>query len=327
MENLKVVLFGLGPIGIKTLQLLETKQNYQLTAVVDINPELQGKNVNHLCETKSFDLKVQNQAPQEDFDLAIFTTTSNFLSLIKQVTPIIERGISVVTTCEEAAYPYRRYPEEAKNFNQKLIDHKASLIGTGINPGFLMDTLPVVLSAITQKVDHVKVTRIQDALNRRMPFQMKIGSGLTVQDFKDKVSKLEIRHVGLEESAWVIIDGLGLQVEKLEETIEPVTCDKDETLGTWELKKGMVRGVQQIAKGYDRQGNIIIELLFRASLNEGKDLDQIEFKGKPNLTIQAPDGVNGDGGTVSMVINSLRAAFETRPGLITPLELVPQRNR
>ncbi len=327
MKELKVVLFGLGPIGIKTLQRLEEKAQFEVVGVVDINPELVGIQVNEICQTKNYSMTVANKAPKSDFDLAIFTTTSNFLNLIKQIDSIVERGISIVTTCEEAAYPHRRYPSESKALDKRLKQAKSSLIGTGINPGFLMDTLPMALSTITHKIDQIKITRIQDALKRRIPFQKKIGSGLTVKEFGEKVSKLEIRHVGLKESAWVIIDGLKLPVEKLEETINPVLVESDQKLGDWDLKSGMVRGIEQIAKGYDDKGHVIIELLFRASLNEGQDLDQVEFKGEPNLTIQAPFGVNGDGGTVSMVINSLRAAFEARPGLITPLELVSQRNQ
>jgi 4-hydroxy-tetrahydrodipicolinate reductase len=322
---MKLAVFGLGPIGQEILRTLDSKgMTESVVAAIDIHPELIGRNLNELLNCPNYRLEVQSQLAGTTCDIAIFTTTSHFPGLIEQVTPLIEQGISVVTTCEEAAYPWRRYPEAAKSFDAFLKQNKACLIGTGINPGFLMDGLPVFLSSIANKVNSVEIKRKQNALNRRLPFQQKIGSGLTLEQFQQKIDQSQIGHVGLEESAWVVSDCLGLNMEIVEENIRPVLVESEQTLGEWALTAGQARGLHQEIIGKNQTGQQVLKMLFRATLGEEKDIDQIKIHGEPNLLFESPGGINGDRGTVAMAINSLKAALDGR-GLLTTRELIKQR--
>ena len=95
------------------------------------------------------------------------------------------------------------------------------MLGTGVNPGFTMDALPITLTGVCERVDAIRVDRIQDARVRRLPFQQKIGAGLTREQFKRKVDDGSVRHVGLAESISMIADAMGWKLDKITDEIQP----------------------------------------------------------------------------------------------------------
>src|SRR5260370_38033203 len=92
---------------------------------------------------------------------------------------------------------------------------KVALLATGVNPGFGMDALPIMMTAVCERVDRVVVNRVQDARIRRLPFQQKIGAGLTTEQFQKKADDGSVRHVGLTESIAMIADAPGWTLDRI----------------------------------------------------------------------------------------------------------------
>ncbi|MCB9094498.1 MAG: hypothetical protein H6621_05450 [Halobacteriovoraceae bacterium] len=328
MEKIKVLVVGLGPIGQAVCKHIFTKDSLEIIGALDIYPELEGRDLGEVCGVNDKNVFVKSKAselPLAEAQVAVITTTSSFRNLVGHIRPFIENGISIVTTCEEASYPWVSFPDISKDLNYMLVSNNCSMLSTGVNPGFLMDYLPNVMSGISESVESVEVHRFQNALKRRLPFQMKIGSGLTEEDFQAKVKAGEIKHMGLKESAWIIAKGMKLKVSRIDELIQPILATQELKTENFNIEKAMVVGIDQTAIGLDSNGMIGVKLHFRASLVEPDDIDRIMISGKPNITTQIEGGVHGDGATIAIVVNSIAGVCEAKPGLKTVLDFAQIR--
>jgi 4-hydroxy-tetrahydrodipicolinate reductase len=262
---------------------------------------------------------------QENDARAVILTTTSYL---KEVGPQIERcvkaGLNVISTCEELSYPWRRNPDLAGQLDDLAKKHGVTVVGTGINPGFLMDTLPVVLTAPCLNVDTIKVTRMMDSSKRRVPFQKKVGTCLTRDAFKEKMEKGIITgHVGLLESMHMIASGL---YWSLDEAVElppvPVFAQSEVETALGRVKEGDVVGLGSVAYGKKNGRNVItLEFVAHAQVNE--EYDEIIVEGVPRIHQKIIGGVHGDVGTVAVTINTVPRAVESSPGLKTMKDLPP----
>jgi 4-hydroxy-tetrahydrodipicolinate reductase len=185
-----------------------------------------------------------------------------------------------------------------------------------------MDFLPTVLTGVCRNVKKVEVWRVQDASVRRIPFQQKIGAGLTLEEFEVKKKDGTLRHVGLPESVDFIADRLGWKLDRNVETLEPVIADEDINTGYKPISKGMARGVQQVGSGFvgDRE---VITLNFRAAVGEPESYDQVQIDGEPKIQSRIAGGVNGDIATCAITLNAVRSVLEASPGLKTMGDIPP----
>lgn len=320
----RIVQLGLGPLGQQMVRYALQRPNVKLVAVVDPDPAKTGKDVGVVCGSKPLGITVQPQLPtftgKSRPTVAILSTVSSLEKLLPQVAAAAQAGLHVVSTCEELSYPWQTQPKLARKLDKLCIKHGVSCVGTGINPGFLMDYLPSVLSSVCQEVRSVRVTRVQDASHRRVPFQQKIGAGLTLKAFRAKAKTGTLRHVGLLESIHMIAAALGLKLDKTTETLKPVIAEKQINTGHCPIASGMAAGVEQIGKGY--VGNrVIIELRFRAAVGQAQPHDTIEITGSPSIHSTIQGGVNGDISTCAITLNAAESIQRTRHGLITMLDL------
>ncbi len=188
------------------------------------------------------------------------------------------------------------------------------MLGTGINPGFLMDALPLFLTGICQRVDRIAVTRVIDASTRRGPFQAKIGSGLTVEAFQARMAAGRMGHVGLPESVGMVFDTLGKKLVRYESAVEPVVADRLVETKHFTVQPGQVMGLKQVARGYSAEGEFMT-LTFIAALETGEEGDTVQIFGKPDLEVKLK-GTNGDITTIAIVVNAVRRVLRgaARPG-------------
>lgn len=320
MENIKIIQIGLGPIGRKIIQQIKTRQGIEIVGAVDINPELVGKDLGQVCNLDSeLGIKISGSIAgaiknNDKIDVAVLTTSSSFKACAIQVQEILKNNISVVSTCEEMAYPWKIEPELAKKVDETARKHGVSIIGTGVNPGFLMDYLPISLTAVCEKVDNIIVSRIQDASYRRIPFQQKIGAGLTLDEFEARKQTGSLRHVGLTESIHMIANALNWQLDKCEDILTPIIATQEIIIGYKKIKPGMAAGVQQIGRGCIKDKEVI-KLIFRASAGEKDPKDMIEIKGIPDITSTIPGGVNGDIATCAITVNAIKPITKANAGL------------
>jgi len=320
MNTIKIIQVGLGPLGQKITKYILERRGLEIVGAVDSAPDKAGKDLGELCSidklgiqiSKSLDAVMGNSKP----DVALLTTVSDMERITPQIEEIISCKIPVVSTCEELSFPWETSPELAKRIDETAKSHNVSVLGTGVNPGFLMDFLPIAMTGVCQDVKSIKVSRIQDASFRRIPFQKKIGAGLTLEEFENKRKSGTLRHVGLTESMHMIASKMGWKLSRTEDILTPVVAEHDIKTDVMKISEGMARGVQQIGKGYVN-GEELITLEFRAAIGERNSHDTIEIKGTPDITSTIKGGVNGDIATCAVTINAIKSILNTTPGLRT----------
>lgn len=326
MQVIKIVQIGMGPLGIKIAKMIDERNGIETVASVDINPTLEGRDLGELCGGDpnqvliESDLKAAVQRTKPD--IAVLTTVSDVQRISKQVQAIVELGIPLVSTCEELSHPWDESPALAKEMDEMAKAHGVAILGTGVNPGFLMDALPTFLTAVNQEVTQITVKRFQDAQYRRIPFQQKIGAGLSLEAFDDKKAAGTLRHVGLTESMQMIAKRMGWQLERTEDVISPVVAEAPIETEAMTIPAGHAAGVRQIGRAFVGE-EVKIELQFQAAVGEPESYDEIIISGRPEIRSRIAGGVNGDIATGAITINAIPRVLEASPGLKTMMEISP----
>ena len=324
MNKMKVIQIGLGPLGQKTTQFITQRENLEIIGAIDVSPEIIDRDLGELCGLDNMGIKIQSSIGEclrsTKPDAAILTTVSTMEKITPQIEEIVSYGIPIVSTCEELSYPWNTSLSLSERIDKAAKTNQVAVLGTGVNPGFLMDSLPTFLTSVCQNVQRITVHRIQNAAFRRIPFQRKIGAGLTLEQFENKKKKGTLRHVGLTESVQLIASRMGWELSKVEDILVPVIAGREIITDTMRIPIGYAAGVQQIGKGYVGNEDKII-LVFRASVGEPNPQDSIEIKGTPTIKSIIEGGVNGDVATCAITINALKQIIKTQPGLRTMADI------
>ena len=328
MQNeIKVVLFGVGPLGVAIAKGMLEKKGMKIVGVVDTARDLVGKDLGEVLKLgKTLGVAVTDDAQsllsKAKPDMAIIATKSSVKGIYPELTMCIKAGVSVVSTCEEMSYPYHKEPLLSAEIDELAKKHGVAVLGTGINPGYLMDALPITLTGPCLRVDSVKVTRMMDSSKRRIPFQKKIGTGLTPEQFEKNIrEKVITGHVGLAESIALIAAALGWKLDSITEfPPEPVTAEKQVTTPYTTVKPGHVAGLRSVAHGI-KGGKPVIVLEFIANALVQEEYDAISIEGVPNVNQKIIGGVHGDVGTVAVVLNMIPKVLNAAPGLATMKDL------
>jgi hypothetical protein len=319
---IRVIQYGLGPIGCATARLIAERASLELVGAVDIDPAKIGRDVGELIGL-DHPLGIQARGRLAEVgaaaDVVVHTTNSYFDLFTDQVLEILAAGFDIVSTSEELSFPWTYHAGQAARVDAAARRAGKTVLGTGVNPGFLMDSLPLFITSISQRVDHIDVTRVVNASERRGPFQAKIGSGMTVDEFRARMAEGRMGHVGLPESTTMLFDTLGKKLVRFENSVEPVVADRPVRTAFFEVPPGKVRGLHQTGHAYSDDGEFV-SLTFRAALDEAPDGDTITITGRPNLTVKL-QGTNGDLATVAMAVNAIRRTREAAPGLVTMRDL------
>ena len=323
-DKIRVVHYGIGVIGCGAVRFASSKSRLEIVGAIDLCNT--GKDLGDIAEVGR-KLGVTISANAEDVllkskpDVVVHTTSSSLEKVYPELEQIVKAGVNIVSSCEELSYPYDTLPQLAKAIDEHAKTHEVSVLATGVNPGFLMDAWPLFMTGVCKRVDKVKVERIQDASKRRIPFQKKIGAGKSIDEFNDLVKKRIIRHVGLSESVAMVAAGLGWELDKITESIEPVVCDGQTKNAYITVEPGQAAGVRQIGSGW-KKGRIVIDLLFEASVGAKESYDSVCIKGEPDMDVIIKGGTNGDIATIAILINAIPQVINARPGLLTMKDLV-----
>lgn len=326
MRKTRVILFGVGAVGTLIAKFLTEKEGVEIVGAIDIAKDKVSKDLGEVLGVKRLGTKISNNVDEilskVKADVAIHATTSYLKDAYPQIVSLIKRGVKVVSTCEELAYPHYTEPKLAKELDALAKKYNTTVLGTGINPGFLMDTLVITLTAVCQKIEKIEAVRVMDAAKRRLPFQKKIGAGLTAEEFKQKIESKQITgHVGLEQSIAMIADALAWKLNKIvTEPVEPVIAKKPVKSQFIEIKTGDVAGLKQKAKGI-MENKEVITLEFQAYLGAEEEYDAITIRGVPEVRQRIQPCIHGDVGTVAMVVNAIPKVIRARPGLLTMKDL------
>jgi 4-hydroxy-tetrahydrodipicolinate reductase len=304
---------------------LATRDGFRIVAAVDIDPAKVGRDVAEIAGLgRPLRVKVDPDARRalrkSRPDIAVLCTSSSVRAVMPQIELILKSKVPIVTTTEELSYPVKRNAPLARRVDALAKKAKVAVLSTGVNPGFVMDALPITLTVACERVESVAVTRIQDARSRRLPFQQKIGAGLSNEQFEREVARGSIRHVGLAESISMIAAALGWQLDRITDEVKPKIADATVESEFLAVDPGYASGIIQDGVGY-RHGTPVITMHMEAYLGAPESYDEVTVRGVPNLTLRIPGGVPGDIATASIVVNSIPKVLSARPGLQTMKDL------
>lgn len=323
--KIRVIQYGIGPIGMKMVDHLAERPVFEIVGAVDTDPAKVGKELGHLCGLpRSLGVEVSGNAVEllerTKADVVMLTTSSSLERIKPQILEILASGKNVVSSCEELMYPWLTQPEIAREIDEAARKNRVSVLSTGVNPGFLMDFLPLAMTGICRRVKKVLVERIQNARYRRIPFQKKIGAGLTLEEFEAKKQQGVLRHVGLTESIHMIAAGLGWRLDKVEDIITPVVVETRMVTPDLTLEPGRAAGVHQVGRGV-KDGEEVITLDFVAAVGQEDPRERIAIEGVPDIDLVIKGGVNGDVATCAILTNAVPVVVEAAPGLRTMADL------
>jgi hypothetical protein len=325
MKKIKLAQFGLGPIGVETLKLAAAKPWIEIIGGIDIDPAKVGKPLAKITGDKkigaakvyrSLDELLQKAQP----DVILHTAVSKFRAAYDQIEPVVRHGISIVSSCEELLYPALREPELAAKLDAACKASGARVLGTGVNPGFVMDVLPVCLTGVCRRVQAVHVQRVVNATTRRGPLQKKIGSGLKPEEFERRFNEGKAGHAGLKESAALIAHCLGWKLDELIETGKAMVALSDIETPHVTVKKGQCCGLHQLAIGRIK-GEVKLTLDIKMYLEAPNPHDAVQIIGEPTINNVITTGVAGDGATVASLVNAVPRLLKAPPGLLLMTDL------
>jgi 4-hydroxy-tetrahydrodipicolinate reductase len=324
-KKIRAIQYGVGPIGASVAKLLREKQSVEIIGAIDTDPAKVGRDLGEVVGASDapWGVKISANAGEvlgQAADVVMHTTSSSLPKVMDQLLACLEAESCVVSTCEELSYPYRTHPELAAKLDAAAKDWGVALIGTGVNPGFVMDKLVITLGAVSQRIEHAKALRIVDASKRRLPLQKKIGAGLSVEEFRARVEEGTIKHVGLPESVAMVADSLGLAVDEITETIEPKVATERVQTEFLTVEPGQAAGVHQIARGLAGSKELIyMELQMYVGAKD--PADTVTLTGHPNISLTIPGGSHGDIATASVAVNSIPVILSSPAGLRTSRDL------
>jgi 4-hydroxy-tetrahydrodipicolinate reductase len=322
---IRVLMYGLGPIGAAVARQIASRKGFQIVGAVDIDRAKIGLDLGEVIGLdKKLRIRVTNDAlgaiKSGKPDVAVLCTSSSLKKVMPQIEAVLKKKVAIVSTTEELSYPVGKNRALAKKIDALAKKHKVAVVGTGVNPGFAMDALPITLTGICERVDSIHVDRIQDARSRRLPFQQKIGSGLDQEQFAQKVKDGSVRHVGLAESVQMIADAMGWKLDKVTDEIQPKIADKAVESELIAVDPGYVCGIIQDGVGYSK-GKPVITLHMEAYLGAPESYDAVTVEGNPRITQKITGGLHGDIATASITVNSIPKILRVTPGLRTMADM------
>ncbi len=323
--TIRVMHVGLGPIGAAVARQLAVRKGFRIVAAVDIDENKVGRDVGVVTEMgRPIRVKIGNNvrkaAKAAKPDVAVLCTASSLNSVMPQVEELLKLRLPIVSTTEELAYPTPRNRRLAKRIDELARKAKVAVLGTGVNPGFTMDALPIALSSVCERVDRIEVRRVQDARTRRLPFQQKIGAGLTREQFEQQLVAGTVRHVGFTESIQMIADAMGWTLTRITDVARPWMAEEEVQSELLAVDPGYVAGISQEGIGYIGD-EIKIHLQLDAYLGAPESFDSVLIDGSPRIYSKVQGGIHGDIATASMTVNSIPHVITAAPGLRTMRDL------
>lgn len=332
MRNIKVGIWGFGAMGSGMAKMLLKKNGVDIVAVCDMHPERVNKSVYDVlgCERGERPEVIIKPDYKEAFtdecaDVVLLATDSFTKGAFDKIKYILERKINVISTAEEMSYPKAQEPELAEELNRIAKENGVSVLGTGINPGFVLDLLILALTGTCEEVEYIKAARVNDLSPFGKAVMIEQGVGVTKDEFESGVKDGSIAgHVGFPESINMITHGIGWNLEKVEETREPIMSSVYRKSEYAEVEAGNVAGCRQCGYGYV-DGKVKIEMEHPQQILphlEGQSTgDYVTIKGTPNINLQITPEIPGGIGTIAMCVNSIPHVINAIPGLRTMLDI------
>lgn len=332
MEKVRVGIWGFGAMGRGMGKMLLSKKGVEVVAVCDLDPAKKGKSIYEILGIERDGRKdvlivddYNIAFTEKCADVVLLATDSFVKGAFNKIAYLLGKKLNVISTAEEMAYPLSQSPDEAKELDRIAKENGVSVLGTGINPGFVLDLLVLALTGTCESVDYIKAVRVNDLSPFGKAVMEEQGVGVTKETFLTGVENGTIAgHVGFPESIRMITDGIGWNLEKIEQTREPIMSSVYRKSEYAEVEAGNVAGCRQCGYGYV-DGELKIEMehpqQILPSLEGISTGDYITIKGTPNLELSITPEIPGGIGTIAMCVNSIPHIINAKPGLRTMLDI------
>lgn len=333
---IRVMIVGLGPIGLACARAVAVERELVLTGLVDIDPQKRGKTLSQIGERSGENISsiatgrpdpvVTDsiaEAARAGADVAVVCTSSALEVVAPTLRELMRHRIAVVSSCERMAWPWYRYAELGAELDREAQSAGRAMLGTGVNPGFVMDSLAVVLGCVLRRVTGVRCERRVDAGLRRQPLQAKVGATMKVEKFNELKALGKIGHEGLPESIAMIAAGMGRRCEpgSIVTELEPVIAARPMQSALGLIQTGQVAGIHNTGKWEGDGLTIDLDLTMAVGCTEPRD--RVTLEGPVQLRLEIPGGTPGDSATVAALLNHIPVVHDAKPGLRTMLDVRP----
>ena len=329
MDNIKVITWGAGAMGGGIARMLADKKGVEIVGAIVGRPENAKKDLGEHLGIRKLNVITSNN-PKEVFDnvkadVVIIATDSYVKNVFPQIKLAAEHGVNVITIAEEMSYPYGVEPELSAEIDKIAKENNVTILGTGVNPGFVLDTLIIVLSAGCRNVKKIKASRINDLSPFGTTVMKTQGVGTTLEEFKKGLkNETIVGHIGFKQSIPMVAKALGIEIDRVVETREPIISNTHRETPYVTVEPGMVAGCKHI--GYGMKGDEAVITLehpqqIHPELEDVKTGDYIWIEGDPNLNLSIKPETPGGIGTIAMAVNMIPQVINSKPGLVTMYDL------
>ena len=331
MQNIKVFIWGFGAMGRGMAEMLLNKKGVDIVGVCDVHPDLVGKDIRSVLEVKTDHPRVIIEHDVDRLlstikpDIALLCTDSFVAGAFPKIKKVIAHKIDCISTAEEMAYPSANAPELAKQIDSLAKTHGVTVLGTGINPGFIMDLLVVALTGVMSDVSHIEAKRV----NSLSPFGPVVmheqGVGISLEEYERRTAGNDLAgHVGFKESVMMIADALGVKLDGFDQQMKPIVTTVDRQSKYGEAKQGTLAGINMTGQGLV-DGKVFIDMFHPQQIEpemEGTHTgDYIKLTGTPAVNMAIQPEIDGGIGTIAMCVNMIPHVLNARPGLKTMIDL------
>jgi len=324
---IRIVHYGLGAIGSAIARLTTAQRGLEVVGGIDRDPAKVGRDLGDVIGLdRQLDLVVSDNATEllqrTHPDVVIHATTSLFHQVYSQILDCVAAHANVISTCEELVYPYAKAAVASEKLNHLAMLNGVTVLGAGVNPGFVMDLLPLLLTAPCVDIKRISVSRLIDATERRASILQRIGAGLTLDQFRDHVAQGKVRHIGLSESIHMLADGMGWQLYRVTETIDPIIAVDWVRTPHEMIAPGQVAGIRQRARGW-MHGRDVLTLSWEQAVGVRATEDTIKIEGTPPIDLVIQGGLHGQQAAAALILHAIPRLLAAPPGLTTVLSLPP----
>jgi 4-hydroxy-tetrahydrodipicolinate reductase len=329
-DKLKVAVLGTGQMGSGIVKLLLRKQGLELVGVHGRRADRAGVDVGDaigldqkigVALTADLPAMLSEAKP----NVVIQATCSRVEQAADEIKAAVQEGANVISIAEEMAYPSYEAPELSAEIHQLAVQNGVTVVGTGINPGFVLDLLVICLTGVCYRVESITARRINDLSPYGPSVLQTQGVGITPEAFKQGVKDGSVvGHFGFPESISMIARALGWKIDKIEQTREPIISKVHRETPFVKIEPGLTAGCTHTAKGY-MDGKPVIHLIHpqqvHPHLEDVQTGDTIEIKGEPDVTFSSGPEIPGGIGTIALAVNMIPQAVSSQPGLKTMADL------
>ncbi len=323
---MRALLFGFGSLGRALLAALQGAGDIEIVAIIDDAPALAGQAVAALLPGNASDLVIRADLPAADGPTVLFhASTSAPDRATREIIQAIEAGYSVISAAEWMFHPWLRFGEAAAHIDGAARAAGTVVLGCGINPGFVFETLPILLARTVAQVDRLEILRISNVCGVGPADFAHLGFGLTVERFAERVADGSIEgHMGFPESVAALAECAGIAIDTITDRLEPTLAAAPITLAHRTVAAGEVAGITQIATGALAGRDRIVmtlEMFLDPEAHGRSPREAIALEGSRSFQLALSPAAPPVPGAAAMMMHAARSLAATEPGLVSLLDL------